>query len=726
MESTNSKPKLYALLIGINFYFPNRLSDGSEYGDLDGAVNDITDVENFLLRQPKQPDKIYKLTATSVEDATILDPPKAEESAENLPTYANIINYFDEITKQAEEGDLVYIHYSGHGGRAASTKPEIKSNNIDEALVPTDIGTGEGQYIRDWELAILLERMVKKGLVVTVILDSCHSGGSTRGGDAKARGLSGDVVDQTTRLRESLVNPSAEELEVVAPSWKKQKLKHATRGGTPVATMIPEAKGYVLLAACRPSELAYEYAFDESGESNGSLTYWLLDTLKQPSPGITYKMIYDRISGKINTQFPTQNPMILGEGDRVFLGKDYNSVPFAVTVTEVKLAEKLIKLDAGQATGLRKGSEFVIYPSGTADFSDKDLRLAVAKITKRGATESWAEITTVIKEKPAIDVGSQAVLTAVPVKLMKKIRLLRDNDVPEEREPALQAIESAITDNGWVRLVAEDGEKKESADYQVDVKALDLETAKTYHLEEGEVIYEICDRAGDPIILRPAIEVNDAKAATNLVKRLVHLAKYQAAEELDNHDANSKLKGKIEIEILGKMSPDDYEPGDPSDPEPFEDPDNPTLKVDEYLFIKIHNKHSEVLNFTVLDLVSDWQIAQIEPNTQISSANYTPLDPGESKEITLSMSLPKGEKTGSDIFKVFATVGSANFRWLELPSLDEPIPKSSTRGFRSLGNPLDDLLKSLAAEKAPTRTANPVVASSQQWTTTKVKIRLEK
>ena len=336
-----------------------------------------------------------------------------------------------------------------------------------------------------------------------------------------------------------MVNPSAEELEAVAPGWKK--LKYATRGGTPVATMIPEAKGYVLLAACRPSELAYEYPFDESGESNGSSTYWLLDTLKQPSPGITYKMIHDRINGKINTQFPTQNPMIMGEGDRTFLGKDYNSVPFSVIVTEVKLGEKLIKLDAGQAQGMRKGSEFVIYPSGTLDFADKSQRLAVAKITKRGATESWAEITTEIKSEPAIDVGSQAVLTAVPVKLLKKVRLLRDRATPEEREQALQAVETAIANNGWVRLVAEEGDKTESADYQVDVKALNPEEATTYHLAEGEVIYEICDRAGEPIVLRPAIEVSDSEAADKLVKRLVHLAKYQAAEELDNHDANSEL-----------------------------------------------------------------------------------------------------------------------------------------------------------------------------------------
>ena len=139
---------LYALLIGIDFYFPNRLSDSSYYINLDGAVRNIENVEKFLLRQPKQPKQIFKLTATSPNRASLLDPPKPIEPEEQLPTYANIIKHFDEITKVAKKGDLVYIHYSGHGGRAKSIYPrEIKSNGIDETLVPTDIGTGEGQYI---------------------------------------------------------------------------------------------------------------------------------------------------------------------------------------------------------------------------------------------------------------------------------------------------------------------------------------------------------------------------------------------------------------------------------------------------------------------------------------------------------------------------------------------------------------------------------------------------
>jgi hypothetical protein len=44
---------LRAILIGIDFYFPNTLPDGSSYRSLGGCVNDITRVENFLTGKVK-------------------------------------------------------------------------------------------------------------------------------------------------------------------------------------------------------------------------------------------------------------------------------------------------------------------------------------------------------------------------------------------------------------------------------------------------------------------------------------------------------------------------------------------------------------------------------------------------------------------------------------------------------------------------------------------------
>jgi hypothetical protein len=207
---SNQISKLYALLIGIDCYLPNQLPDGGSYKNLSGCIRDIRYVEDFLkLKLKMPPEQIFKLTASNVGKPEPTEPP------EKWPTYENMVAMFNHVTEVAEPGDQVYIHYSGHGGRVKTNYPQLKGENgIDEALVPTDIGNSTARYLRDIEIAKLLERMVDKKLVVTVILDSCHSGGATKGDDAEIRGL--DTIDETPRSTESLV-ASDEEL---AKTWK--------------------------------------------------------------------------------------------------------------------------------------------------------------------------------------------------------------------------------------------------------------------------------------------------------------------------------------------------------------------------------------------------------------------------------------------------------------------------------------------------------------------------
>lgn len=716
-NSNSSNSKLYALLIGIDYYLPNRLSDGMSYRSLGGSVRDINHVEEFLLRQPQKPTKIFKLTSSN-PDSDILEfgeIPKPKEPESQLPTYKNIVAQFQQLTEIAAPGDLVYIQYSGHGGRAKTNYPQIKGENgIDEGLVPTDIGTGEGQYLRDLELATLLKKMVDKGLVVTLVLDCCHSGGAVRGEDADIRGL--DTIDTTPRPTASLV-ASAEEL---AENWlsltpeKSEDSGIIRRKATAVASMLPEAKGYVLLAACRPSEYAYEYTFDGK-KRNGALTYWLLDTLNQPLAGITYKMVHDRINAKIKTLFPQQTPMLLGEGARLVFGSKYFPAEHAVTVMQVKVEGNITKVqfDAGQAQGLRKGAEFAIYPRGLTSFRKTEQRLALAKITELQASDSWAEVTKMLNSGSVIEQGAQAVLTSAPIKLVRKVRLLKDKESSPEKDAALQVVEMALNNNGWVELVGDE----EATDYQVDIKTITSKIeADKYRLAVDEVIYEICDRTGAPIVLRPALKVSDRNAADGLLKWLIHLAKYQGIQELDNHDVSSHLRGKVTLELLGKQK--DYDPVDPLTPEPFDDPSKPEIKVGEYIFLKIRNDYSNVLNFAVLDLQSDWAIEQIYPHT----SQFISLDPGQEEFIPLRMSLPEGEQKGSDIFKVFATIGMANFRWLELPSLDRTIPSPESRGVTRSAGALDHLLMAFAEEQPPTRTANPVAFPSREWTTVQVRV----
>ena len=174
MNTIKSESQFYALLIGINYYEPNPY-----YSSLMGAVRDIQLVEEYLTKTLQIPsEQIKKLI--SKEEKFNLESIRANYKQKILPTYKNIIDAFNEITQIAKHGDLVYIHYSGHGGRVKTLFPEIKLEQQDEGIVPTDIGTS-GRYLRDIEIATLLKRMTDKGLIVSVVFDSCHSGGAKRG-----------------------------------------------------------------------------------------------------------------------------------------------------------------------------------------------------------------------------------------------------------------------------------------------------------------------------------------------------------------------------------------------------------------------------------------------------------------------------------------------------------------------------------------------------------------
>ncbi len=700
-NSSNQISKLYALLIGIDCYLPNQLPDGGSYKNLGGCIRDIRHVEDFLkLKLKMPPEQIFKLTASDIGKPEPAEPP------EKRPTYENMVAMFNHLTEVAEPGDQVYIHYSGHGGRTKTNYPQLKGENgIDEALVPTDIGNSTARYLRDIEIAKLLERMVDKKLVVTVILDSCHSGGATKGDDAEIRGL--DTIDETPRSTESMV-ASDEEL---AKTWKALT-KSETRDFQLGSGWLPQPEGYVLLAACRSNESAFEYAFNGK-ERNGALTYWLLDSLDPLTPGLTYKVLHDRLLAKIHSQFQRQTPQLQGEGSRLVFGSDRVSLQYAVNVNQID-ANKGLLLNGGQVQGLSKGAQFAIYPPGTADFTEVNKRLALAEITSVGATESWAEIKETFRSE-SIEQAAQALLiNPKSVKLVRKIRLVekaqgtQEDELPTEvyqkQSAALQAVADAMPiGNGWVELVS----GNETADYQVTVN------------RNGE--YEICDPSTTPIAnLRPALKIGELDAAASIVKRLVHLAKYRATQQLNNYYHRSNLPGTklaFTLEMIGKQS--NYDPVEPPEPQPFDEPGNtPTLKVNEWVFIRLRNDSSQPLNVAILNLKPDFGISQVYPS---GSGNFITFDPGQEEILPLHASLPNGYEDTQDILKVFATVGATDFHWLELPPLDKPILFPTGK---SPENPLEELLAAVAASQPPTKNLEPARYPASEWIAEQVVVRI--
>lgn len=96
----------------------------------------------------------------------------------------------DALVSKAAKGDVIYIHFSGHGQQITDLHGD-EEDGFDEAWIPIDAqfsyakGTYEGEnHILDDQLNQWLSQLRSKvGATgkITVVADACHSGGGSRG-----------------------------------------------------------------------------------------------------------------------------------------------------------------------------------------------------------------------------------------------------------------------------------------------------------------------------------------------------------------------------------------------------------------------------------------------------------------------------------------------------------------------------------------------------------------
>jgi hypothetical protein len=716
----------HALLIGIDAYLPNRLYNDGEYPPLRGCVRDIRRVEEFLVtRLGLTAERIVKLTASRPEALAKPTrggaPPAVQptEPRERWPTYENMVAAFRQVTEAASPGDEVYIHYSGHGGRARTIYPEKKGiNGLDEALVPVDIGDPNCRYLRDLELANFLESMVGKELRVVLVLDSCHAGGATRLNYAP-RGmrvpLGRHPFDETSRPTDSLVAPRQELLA----SWKGEAMVPRQgpfpgwRDGAVVlrdfqasTPWLPVAEGYVLLAACCPKEFAYEGEFD--GAMGGALTHWLLDALNRVEEGTTYKKLHQQIVAKVHGVLPQQTPMLLGEENWTVFGAgpelEGRNLPRAVDVFGIEPDGRIL-LNTGQAQGVGNKALFAIHSLDTRS-GDSTARRALVEVTLAGATESWATI--VEGTRCAIEPGAQAfLLDPGAAELRSAVRLVREGSaVTELEERTLEALVALVTaEKSFLRLA---GETDDLADLEVVV---------------SEHAIEIRDGKGKPVPnLSPALRPQDPAAASAAVARLVHLTKYRNLQQLDHLPPRTPLAGKLAIDLL--KVPVGYDPKRLPDLQPGSMGSH-TLDVvlGESILLRIQNLSSWVLNLVVLDFQPDWGITQICPGP--GEGAFFPLDDRKDFPLVLQADLPAGLDEGTDLLKVFATRRTANFHWLEMPPLHRSKGSGSALSLEP-PRPTEKWFGPLRSNPRRSLSLIPAAFPSEEWVTVQVEVRIRR
>eukprot|EP00537_Pseudo-nitzschia_pungens_P008091 CAMPEP_0172356604 /NCGR_PEP_ID=MMETSP1060-20121228/985_1 /TAXON_ID=37318 /ORGANISM="Pseudo-nitzschia pungens, Strain cf. cingulata" /LENGTH=299 /DNA_ID=CAMNT_0013076813 /DNA_START=78 /DNA_END=977 /DNA_ORIENTATION=+ len=140
-----------AVLIGINYV--------GQQGELSGCHNDVKNIRSYLINEEgfKEKDMIVLM----------------DDGYNNDPTRNNIIDALNRIVSYSEAGDTVFVHYSGHGGRARDNSGD-EDDGYDETLIPVDFQSA-GQIVDD-DLYENLVLKMKEGVTVVVLMDCCHSG----------------------------------------------------------------------------------------------------------------------------------------------------------------------------------------------------------------------------------------------------------------------------------------------------------------------------------------------------------------------------------------------------------------------------------------------------------------------------------------------------------------------------------------------------------------------
>lgn len=275
-----AKPKAThrALIIGINEYHDPRV------GTLAGCVNDAFLMSSVLQERGFPAEGIRLL---------LNDRATAEEIRDRLRW----------LLDAPQPGDHRVLHFSGHGAQLPGYNANEVVDHVDECLVPHDFDFSRERAIVDDDFFALYADL-PYDLRFTAVFDCCHSGGMTRAGMHRVRGLSlpddirhrllqwdtkrGWIARKIAPLNPQLAKKADELPAYVGESGITRRLGRAIRARTiaygrydTLRKRLPGNKGPylpVLFEACAEHELALEH--QEGATNYGAFTYALAATVR--------------------------------------------------------------------------------------------------------------------------------------------------------------------------------------------------------------------------------------------------------------------------------------------------------------------------------------------------------------------------------------------------------------------------------------------------------------
>lgn len=491
MYSTSSEAITHwAVVIGVNYY------PGGNSRNLKGCVRDAMATRLYLEDTIKSGLDIVVLTASTPPVAGTPPP----EKPETWPTYHQVEFQLKRIIENSKSGDHVYIHYSGHG-----TRVNDKGRRYLALLLLDDDGCKSRYFRTSRNLAPDLQKMVEKGLRVTLVLDCCFSGRVARNSDYHGfdvRFLEYDPISDSAAIHEEEITP----LDTM----------NILRDGSIETGWLINPAGYTILSACAPDQNAFE--IEVNGNRQGALTHFLLralHTLKGNGINLTHRSLHEHMSVTFHAQWPQQTPMRYGNANLTLfgdplLGPENDFVP---------LYEKdgQLRLRAGDIHGVFTGDEYVAYPFNTSEHASSRVGRDSASVRVTNVEPFESDLIVIEPEiEGKIETGWKAQL----------LTSRSPRTIPVGVPAIFSRSSLADISNGglrYVRFIT----GQEDKEYPPGEPCM-------FHVVTKNGEYKVVDALFQPIPSVPAVPCNYDEAQKTLVDLLRHIAKFKYFEGVEN------------------------------------------------------------------------------------------------------------------------------------------------------------------------------------------------
>ncbi|MBI1764856.1 MAG: caspase family protein [Acidobacteria bacterium] len=203
-------------------------------------------------------------------------------------TKANILAGLKDLLAGAKAGDVLVFTNASHGTYVADKDGD--EPKYDEAICPYDV---DKNLIIDDELRVLFAGL-PKGVSLTVISDSCHSGSVTRA-------VVGDTPDQRRHrfLHPSLRGAKAlSTAELKAADKKKEKYPE-------------EGMNEILLSGCKSNQYSSDATID--GQPHGAMTYYAIKAITEANYQLTYEELLAQLVPALDEEGYDQVPQLEGK-----------------------------------------------------------------------------------------------------------------------------------------------------------------------------------------------------------------------------------------------------------------------------------------------------------------------------------------------------------------------------------------------------------------------------